>query len=120
MRVECLPNVAMYRECLQWLKQFFELECQYPPNRNNYCELPSAIYNKKMVYDLFQKTCQLQYTAAEYPYCSLSQFLDVWRRCYPNVKIRKYLAVSGTIYIYTTTIITIIIIREVPDLLELS
>lgn len=95
MRELCIPNKPKWKEALKWLKEFIDLECQYPPNKSNLCELPSAIFSKKMVYELFEKTCQLQYTAAEHGYCTYNEFLIIWDRCYKNVKIRKYLAVTG-------------------------
>lgn len=95
MRLQCLPDKPKHREALVWMKNFFDMECQYPPNKKNICELPTALYSKSMVHRLFVKSCQLQYTGEEHPYCNLAEFLFIWRNCYANVKIHKYLAVSG-------------------------
>jgi hypothetical protein len=91
----CLPQTARYLQAYYWMKAFFELECESPPNNGNISELTAALYDKKIVYDLYEKEILLDHPSDEHLPLSYSEFLDLWLTVYPNVKVKEYKSVSG-------------------------
>ena len=81
----CLPADPKYRECYIWLKEFFGVECQYPPNRGNMCELPAALYSKDSIYKLFEKECKFKHSSHDHSYCTLKEYRVVFNFLYYNI-----------------------------------
>lgn len=82
-------------DALYFCSEFFKLNCDKPPNRSDTtCELPGSLYTKKIVYNIYLKYCE-RHTANEFTPISLKSFYRMWTRVFPNVKVRKFLAVNG-------------------------
>lgn len=95
MKELCVPGTAGSMECFYWLNEFFDINCDRPPNKTeNRCELPASTYSKLSIYNLYKKHCQMLIDDSQKP-ISVSSFYKLWRNIFPNVVIVRYLAVSG-------------------------
>ena len=94
IKSSCVPNTPI--ECFVFLNEFFDLNCDYPPNKNDTtCELPGSMYSKKSIYKIFQKHCNEDTSRESTDYYSYSSFCKMWTNVFPNVVIKKYLSVAG-------------------------
>lgn len=76
------------------MRSFFDKNGEYAPNKDDLVQLP-AIYTKKALYNIFCRHVTESETADEHEIVSESNFMEIWRRCFPNVKITKFVAVCG-------------------------
>jgi len=91
----CIPPTFAAVECLSFLNDFFDLNCDYPPNKNDTtCELSGSMYTKKSIYNIFVNHCKKN-SSRESEYYSYSSFRKMWRNVFPNVTIKKYLSVAS-------------------------
>ena len=50
LKLLCVPNTAAAIECFQFLNEFFDINCNYPPNKNDTtCELSGTMYTKRSI-----------------------------------------------------------------------
>ena len=93
LKLMCLPNSSASTELFHFLDEFFELNCDRPPNKTeDRCELPASTYSKKHIYDIYL----MHHSVEECPEpASIKTFYAMWNNLFPNVKIVKYLAVAG-------------------------
>lgn len=94
MQLMCLPRTAGFRQCFRWLRSFFDKNVEYAPNDPELHQLP-AIYTRTSLYRIFVRHVIETETADEHDVISEKSFMDVWRRCFPHVKITKFVAVCG-------------------------
>ena len=91
----CIPPTFAAVECLSFLNDFFDLNCDYPPNKNDTtCELPGSMYSKKSIYNIFVSHCNKN-SSRECQYYSYSSYRKMWKGVFPNVIIKKYLSVAA-------------------------
>jgi len=96
IKSSCVPNTPAAIECFVFLNEFFDLNCDYPPNKNDTtCELPGSMYTKKSIYKIFQKHCCEDTSRESTDYYLYSSFCKMWTNIFPNVVIKKYLSVAG-------------------------
>ena len=93
LKLMCLPSSPASTELFHFLDDFFETNCDRPPNKTeNRCELPASTYSKKHIYDIYL----MHHSEEECPKpASIKTFYAMWNNLFPNVKIVKYLAVAG-------------------------
>jgi hypothetical protein len=96
MKEMCVPRSRPGSiECFRFLNEFFESNCDRPPNKTEtICELPASTYSKLSIYKLYRKQCSILNGEDHQP-ISTSTFYRIWLLIFPNVKIIKYLSVAG-------------------------
>jgi hypothetical protein len=92
LMLACIPMKGGYEESLDWMTDFFEKTCDKAPNGENHCQLP-GIYSKKKIYHLCVD--DLKKRSEEFAIIKYHGFKRIWRSCFPNVKITKWLNVNG-------------------------
>ena len=89
----CLPDKPVYIEVLHFLLEWFELSGDKPPVKECYVEL-NNMYTHDLIYGIFRRTVSL-HKGEEHQPASYEDFMNVWKTCFPNVHIVKFLAVNG-------------------------
>jgi len=87
-----LPNTTRSLDCYSWLKFYFESAGDQMPNSNEIHLEPTPLR------DIYEEYRNSRISAGCDP-LSFTPFYDIWRTCFPNVKIREYKAVSGRNYL---------------------
>ena len=94
VRCSCVPKNAISIEVFEFLYEFFNSNCDYPPNKaDNACELPASAYSKASVYKIFLIYCG-ENTSRDFQPASYQTFSNIWCTVFPNVTIKKRMSVS--------------------------
>ena len=91
----CLPQKDRWLQAFSWIKAFFALECESPPNNGNISELPAALYSKQSVFDLYHTEMRFDHPSDEHEPLNYNEFVVLWLKIFPNVKCKKYQEVTG-------------------------
>jgi hypothetical protein len=94
LQLACVPESEKYRQVFWWMSDFFQLIGDRAPNRDNLIQLP-GIYTKKSIYTIYKDHVETTYTADEHTVLSFSGFKTLWLDIFPNVKITKFIQVTG-------------------------
>jgi hypothetical protein len=91
--LSCLPDKPKYQEALHFLFDWLQLAGDKPPVKDCFVEL-NNMYTTDIIYDIFVKYASVL-TGFEHDIATKDEFMFVWTTCFPNVHIRKFLAVNG-------------------------
>jgi hypothetical protein len=83
-----IPNSTKSLECYAWMEYYFDLMGCQAPNCNEIHLEPITVTK---IWDEYLTDFMLRTDDA----VTLSQFCDIWKGCFPYVKIREFKAVSG-------------------------
>ena len=92
LMLSCIPEDDASMEALDWMITFFTTTADKSPIGDNRVEL-NGLYSYDSIYGLFCK--QTVNVLETHPVVSGSTFRDIWKRCFPNVRIKKSLSVNG-------------------------
>jgi hypothetical protein len=94
LQLSCIPNSESCRQAFYWLQRFFALVGDCAPNRENLVQLP-GIYTKTSIYNIFKHHVETLLSGDEHTIISISQFLQIWKNVFPNVKLTRFCQVTG-------------------------
>ena len=80
-------------EALTWMDDFFASTGDKAPVGDNRVEL-NGLYSYQVIYELFKNEVTNNSTEMN-DVITYSTFRRIWRNCFPNVRIKKYLSVNG-------------------------
>jgi hypothetical protein len=83
-----IPNSVAALNAYGWMNNFFELTGDVQPNSNEIHLEPQEVKSIYEEYFGFDEQ-------SDYMYLSYPQFVQLWKHCFPYVKIREFKAVTG-------------------------
>jgi hypothetical protein len=92
LRLAYIPDKDSNLKALLWMEDFFNTTADKSHVGDNRVEL-NGLYSYSGIYELFKKFCEENDEASAV--VSYTVFRSVWKRCFPNVRIKKYLSVNG-------------------------